>query len=66
MGMAQLTTAMPYFFSMATFRKIENLKEWQALLEKALFKTFFHTLEWESFLEQNFKWLKFERYIWSG
>ena len=51
---------------MAIFKKIENLKEWQELLDKALFQTFFHCLEWETFLEQNFKWLKFERYLWNG
>jgi len=46
------------------FRKIENQEEWRALLGKVLFKTFFHSWEWEEFLEKNFKWLKFERYNW--
>ena len=46
------------------FTKIENKEEWQALLDKVLFKTFFHFLEWEDFLEKNFKWLKFERYLY--
>lgn len=47
------------------FSKVENKSQWKELLDKALFKTFFHTLEWESFLEQQFSWLKFERYIWN-
>ena len=46
------------------FLKIENKKQWQDLLNKVLFKTFFHSLEWEDFLEKNFKWLKFEHYFW--
>lgn len=44
------------------FFKIENREEWNNLLDKVLFKTFFHSLAWEEFLEKNFKWLKFERY----
>ncbi len=44
------------------FLKIDNKGQWQALLNKVLFKTFFHSLEWEAFLEENFKWLKFEHY----
>jgi len=47
-----------------SFIKIENEREWEEILKKSLFKTFFHSLEWERFLESNFKWLKFERYIW--
>ena len=46
------------------FSKIESREEWQRLLDKALFKTFFHSLEWEEFLESKFKWLKFERYLY--
>lgn len=46
------------------FLKIEDNRDWQGLLDRALFKTFFHSFEWESFLEENFPWLKFERYIW--
>jgi hypothetical protein len=46
------------------FTKIENKQEWQQLLDKALFKTFFHDLKWEEFLESQFKWLKFERYLY--
>lgn len=48
------------------FQKIIKENEWQELLEKALFKTFFHNLEWEKFLEKNFKWLKFERYLYKN
>src|SRR3989339_1042598 len=44
------------------FSKIDNKQEWQDLLKKVLFKTFFHSWEWEEFLEKNFPWLKFERY----
>lgn len=46
------------------FLKIDNKKEWQDFLNKVLFKTFFHNFKWEEFLEQNFRWLKFEHYIW--
>lgn len=49
---------------MKNFQKIENKKEWQSLLNKVLFKTFFHSLEWEEFLEKNFSWLKFEHYLY--
>ena len=49
---------------MENFRKIDNQEEWQELLNKTLFKTFFHTLKWESFLEKEYPWLKFERYVW--
>jgi len=44
--------------------KVENKSQWQSLLDKALFKTFFHSLQWEELLENNFSWLKFERYVW--
>lgn len=46
------------------FIKIDNKKEWQDLLNKVLFKTFFHSIEWEEFLEKNFRWLRFERYLY--
>ena len=46
------------------FIKITDKNEWQDLLGKVLFKTFFHFWEWEEFLESQFKWLKFERYLW--
>ncbi|MFH1820674.1 MAG: GNAT family N-acetyltransferase [Candidatus Nealsonbacteria bacterium] len=46
------------------FLKIEDKDKWLALLDRALFKSFFHSLEWEEFLESQFKWLKFERYLW--
>jgi hypothetical protein len=44
------------------FSKITNRDQWQNLLDKALFKTFFHNLAWEEFLEKELKWLKFEHY----
>ena len=44
------------------FLKIDDEQQWQALLTKTLFRTFFHNPEWESFLESQFKWLKFEHY----
>ena len=46
------------------FSKINNEQEWRDLLSKVLFKTFFHSWEWENFLEEIFPWLKFERYNW--
>jgi hypothetical protein len=49
---------------MRSFQKIENKQELQRLLNKALFKTFFHSLEWQEFLEKEFKWLKFEHYLY--
>jgi len=48
------------------FTKITDEKEWQKLLDKVLFKTFFHNIEWEEFLEKEFKWLKFERYLYKN
>ena len=48
------------------FLKINDKKEWQDLLAKVLFKTFFHSWEWEEFLEKEFKWLKFEHYNWQN
>lgn len=48
------------------FLKIEDRKDWQALLNRVLFKTFFHSWEWEEFLEKNFNWLKFEHYVWQN
>jgi len=50
----------------AKFLKITSRDEWQGLLDKVLFKTFFHNIEWEEFLESQFKWLKFERYLWNN
>lgn len=47
------------------FTKIIDKNEWQGLLGKVLFKTFFHNMEWEEFLEKQFKWLKFERYLYN-
>jgi len=51
---------------MKRFQKIGDKKEWQELLNKALFKLLFHNLEWEEFLERNFDWLKFEHYLYKG
>jgi len=48
------------------FRKIENKEAWQELLKKVLFKTFFHSWEWEEFLESQFSWMKFEHYLWGN
>ena len=48
------------------FRKIENREEWQALAKGVLFKTFFHSWEWEGFLESQFPWMKFEHYNWKN
>ncbi len=49
---------------MNNFQRIENKEKWLELLNKVLFKTFFHSLEWEEFLEKQFKWLKFEHYLY--
>jgi hypothetical protein len=48
------------------FFKIDNEEQWQALLNKTLFRTFFHSLGWEKFLEGQFSWLKFEHYNWQN
>ncbi len=48
------------------FKQIKNRDEWRKKIDNALFKTFFHSLEWEEFLEKNFKWLKFEHYIYQN
>jgi len=50
---------------MKNFQKITK-KEYGEFLGKALFKTFFHSLEWHEFLEQQFKWLKFEYYLYKN
>lgn len=49
---------------MPQFQRIDNKEKWNGLLDKVLFKTFFHTLEWEGFLEKEFDWLKFKRYLY--
>ncbi len=49
---------------MKFFQRIQNKEEWRRLLGKVLFKTFFHSPEWEEFLERNFRWLKFEHYLY--
>ena len=48
------------------FRKIEDKEEWRDLAKKVLFKTFFHSWEWEEFLESQFPWMKFEHYNWKN
>ena len=48
---------------MDNFQKI-NKQEYQDLLDKILFSTFFHGVEWHEFLEKEFKWLRFEYYIY--
>lgn len=48
---------------MANFVKI-NKEEYKELLNKVSFKTFFHDLAWHEFLAQQFKWLKFEYYLY--
>ena len=50
----------------SNFQKIEDKREWQNLLGRVLFKTFFHSWEWEEFLESQFSWMKFEHYNWQG
>lgn len=51
---------------MSSFQKIEDKERWQELLNKSLFKTFFHSLDWEEFLERNFNWLRFEHYLYKN
>lgn len=46
---------------MKNFQKITKEK-YRELLNKTLFKTFFHSIEWHEFLEKEFKWIKFEYY----
>ena len=48
---------------MKKLKKINKI-EAKELLDKALFKTFFHEIEWHEFLEKQFKWLKFEYYLY--
>jgi len=48
---------------MKNFQKISK-KEVRQYLNKVLFKTFFHSSEWQNFLEKEFKWLKFEHYLY--
>jgi len=50
---------------MRNFQKIDK-KEYIELFNKALFKTFFHSLEWHEFLEKKFSWLKFEYYLYKN
>ncbi len=46
--------------------EINNKREWQDLLNRVLFKTFFHSWEWEGFLESQFPWMKFKHYQWKN
>jgi hypothetical protein len=39
-------------------------QEYKNLFDKALFSTFFHSIEWQEFLENEFKWLKFEYHLY--
>ncbi len=49
---------------MSYFQQIKDKTKYQELLGRVLFKTFFHGLDWEEFLEKEFKWLKFEHYLY--
>ena len=48
---------------MKKWQKINKI-EAKELLDKALFKTFFHSLEWQDFLEKEFRWIRFEHYLY--
>jgi len=50
---------------MKNFLKIPK-EEYKKLFDKASFTTFFHNLEWNEFLEREFKWLKFEYYLYKN
>ena len=41
-----------------------NKSEARELLDKVSFKTFFHNLEFHEFLEKEFRWIKFEYYLY--
>ena len=43
---------------------ILNRDKYKELFDRALFKTFFQSLEWQEFLEKEFKWIKFEHYLY--
>jgi len=45
------------------FKKLSK-QEYKDLFNTALFSTFFHAPEWQDFLEKEFKWLKFEHYLY--
>jgi len=51
---------------MRNFQKIEDENEIKKLLDRVLFKTFFHSLEWHEFLEKEFKWINFEYYLYKN
>jgi len=46
---------------MNNFQKISK-EEYRNFLNNASFTTFFHQLEWQDFLQKQFKWLRFEYY----
>jgi hypothetical protein len=48
---------------MGNFQRL-NKPGFRTLLDKTLFKTFFHSIEWHEFLEKEFKWLNFEYYLY--
>lgn len=48
------------------FKKIESINDWQGLLAQAKFFTFSHNVKWENFIEQEFKQIKFERYLYGN
>ena len=50
--------------SQMNFVSIKDKNIWIDLLDRALFRTFFHEPEWEDFLEKEFQWMKFEHYTW--
>jgi len=50
---------------MKNFQKI-NKQEYKNWLDKVQFKTFFHETDWHEFLEKEFKWLKFEYYLYKN
>jgi len=50
---------------MNKFQRLTQI-EYKEKLEKTLFKTFFHNPEWHDFLEKEFKWLKFEYYLYGS
>jgi len=49
---------------MKNYRRIENKEELEKIISRVLFSTFFHSLQWQEFLEKEFKWLKFEHYLY--
>jgi len=50
---------------MSKFKRLSN-KEYRDLFKRVLFSTFFHSPEWQDFLEKEFNWLKFEHYLYNN